>query len=121
MPTADVSIDRIAVIADSGGEIAGLIGIETFGTTGLLRSLVVDSRRRNSGLGRMLVDALENHARSRGIDDLWLLTIDAAGFFEQQGYIRKARIDAPQRVRETAEFSHLCPDDAVLMRKSLGD
>ena len=119
LPTADVSIDRIALIAEIDGNVAGLIGLEKFGDTGLLRSLVVDNRYRKSGFGRTLVDALELHAVEQGIDTLWLLTIDADGYFERFGYRQQDRDAAPPSIRATDEFAGLCPDDAIVMMKPL--
>ncbi|MDX1517455.1 MAG: arsenic resistance N-acetyltransferase ArsN2 [Woeseiaceae bacterium] len=119
LPTADVSLDRIALIAEVDGSVAGLIGLEKFGDTGLLRSLVVDNRYRKSGFGRQLVGKLEQHAQEQGIERLWLLTIDADGYFERFGYRQQERAAAPPAIRATDEFAELCPDDAVLMMKSL--
>ena len=119
LPTADVSLDRIALIAEVDGNVAGLIGLEKFGDTGLLRSLVVDNRYRKSGFGRTLVEKLEHHAREQGIDWLWLLTIDADAYFERFGYRKQQRDAAPPAIRATDEFAELCPDDAVLMMKPL--
>lgn len=119
LPTADVSLERIALIAEVDGSVAGLIGLERFGDTGLLRSLVVDNRFRKSGFGRALVEQLEQHARNEGIDRLWLLTIDADGYFERFGYRQQERAAAPPAIRATDEFEELCPDDAILMMKPL--
>lgn len=119
LPTADVSLERIALIAEVDNTVAGLVGLEKFGDTGLLRSLVVDNRYRKSGFGRTLVGELEKYALEQGIDSLWLLTIDADGYFERFGYRQKERSEAPPAIRATDEFAGLCPDDAVLMRKAL--
>lgn len=119
LPTEDVTLERIALIAEVDGNVAGLIGLEKFGDSGLLRSLVVDNRYRKSGFGRTLVGELENHALAQGIRTLWLLTIDADGYFERFGYRRKQRSEAPPAIRATDEFAELCPDDAVLMKKAL--
>ena len=119
LPTEDVTLERIALIAAVDGNVAGLIGLEKFGDTGLLRSLVVDNRYRKSGFGRTLVGQLEKHAQEEGIQALWLLTIDADGYFERFGYERKDRDDAPPVIRATDEFAELCPDNAVLMTKTL--
>lgn len=119
LPTEDVTLERIALIAEVDGDVAGLIGLEKFGDTGLLRSLVVDNRYRKSGFGRTLVGELENHALEQGIRALWLLTIDADSYFERFGYERRERDDAPPAIRATDEFAELCPDDAVLMKKTL--
>lgn len=97
----------------------GMIGLEQFGNIGLLRSLVVDSTARSAGTGRALVDALESWATDRGVAELWLLTIDADNYFATLGYEVQERQAAPGSIRNSAEFSSLCPDDAVLMRKTL--
>src|SRR5690606_9873621 len=51
----------------------GVIGLESFDRTGLLRSLAVDPASRGAGIGAELVAALEGQASDAGITDLWLL------------------------------------------------
>lgn len=119
LPVEDVSIERIALLAEYEGAVAGLIGLEQFESTGLLRSLVVDPAIRRSGLGKALVCALENKAVSLGIDSLWLLTTDKDAYFESLGYSRQSRTSAPPPITATDEFSSLCPDSAILMSKRL--
>jgi len=121
LPTADLTgahMERflVAVTSDSS---AGMIGLEQFKDTGLLRSLVVNPLARSSGVGRQLVAALEASALSQGIAQLWLLTIDADAYFAELGYEVIERDAAPDCIRQTREFSILCPGDAVLMRKVL--
>ena len=83
LPTDDLGPDRLDsfLVAEDGGALAGLIGLQVFGTTGLLRSLVVAKDARRAGLGGKLVGALESAAQTAGITDLWLLTVDAERFF----------------------------------------
>jgi amino-acid N-acetyltransferase len=121
LPVEDLSEERMAdfFVASRGGFPAGAIGVEAFSQVGLLRSLVVDPESRAAGLGRMLVAALEAHARRRGLTELWLLTIDAERYFRALGYTAKQRSEAPAAIRETAEFSRLCPGSAVLMYRKL--
>jgi amino-acid N-acetyltransferase len=121
LPVADLSLERLALVAvDPGtGSVVGAIGLEQLGELGLLRSLVVDREGRRTGLGGMLVVQLEALARLRGIRELWLLTIDADAYFTRHGYIARDRADAPEAIRKTEEFSSLCPGDAVLMQKPL--
>ena len=119
LPTADLTIDRLALVAIVDENLAGMIGLETFGSLGLLRSLVVSPECRRHGLGDQLVAALEDHARALGIIELWLLTLDAGPYFERLGYTGKPRSCAPADIVASDEFSSLCPDDALLMRKAL--
>lgn len=122
LPVDDLGEDRLDrfLIADSGDDVAGMIGIEDFGGVGLLRSLVVADTHRAQGVGEKLVAALEDAARKSGVRDLWLLTIDADGYFERLGFETRSRDTAPEVVRRTREFSELCPGDAVLMWKPIG-
>ncbi len=123
LPTDDVTPALVAALTVAKDvatrEIAGLVGLERFGEVGLLRSLVVAPAARGSGLGRQLVEHAEHSAKEAGISQLWLLTIDADRFFAAYGYREASRDDAPASIRESREFSELCPDDAVLMNKSL--
>ena len=121
LPTEDLGPQKLDgfLVAEDDGVLAGLIGLEIFDTTGLLRSLVVAKAARKGGLGGKLVGALESAAQTAGITELWLLTIDAEKFFERQGFTIVARDTAPASVRATEEFSDLCPDSAYLMMKTL--
>lgn len=121
LPTADLTPDHMQqfLVASVEDRPVGMIGLEHVGETGLLRSLVVDRRCRKTGLGRALVDALENRASDRGVTELWLLTIDADAYFLRLGYSIADREKTPRAIQATQEYSRLCPGDAVLMRKSL--
>ncbi len=119
LPTDDLDADMLACVAEANGLPIGAIGIEEFGSIALLRSLVMDSEFRGGGFGRILVEVLEDQVRKRGVAELWLLTIDADAWFQRLGYRAMSREHAPAEIAATAEFSSLCPDDAVLMQKRL--
>jgi amino-acid N-acetyltransferase len=119
LPTADLTIESLALVAEIEGVVAGLIGLEQFRNTGLLRSLVIAEEHRHAGLGRVLVGALEQLALEKNIAELWLLTIDADKWFASLGYLTQSRDAAPVVIQSTEEFSSLCPGDAVLMKKIL--
>lgn len=121
LPTDDLTPELMqAFLVLSGhGAPVGMIGLEAYGGVGLLRSLVVTEAARGVGAGRALVDALEAKAVAQGVSELWLLTIDADRWFARQGYRTRDRGAAPQAIRNTREFSGLCPGDAVLMSKAL--
>ena len=119
LPTDDLSSQHLALVAESEAGIRGIIGLEPCGDAGLLRSLVVAPDARGEGVGCLLVASLELLARERGMQELWLLTIDADAFFSTLNFRVRARDAAPRAVRASEEFSALCPDDAVLMSKTL--
>lgn len=116
------SLDGFLVACDPAAPapgVVGAIGLQAFGRTGLLRSLVVNAGSRGSGIGAELVAALEAQASTAGITDLWLLTIDAEVFFWKLNYRIVERDGAPDAIRATSEFTTLCPSSAHLMHKAL--
>ncbi|WP_256295962.1 arsenic resistance N-acetyltransferase ArsN2 [Haloarchaeobius salinus] len=108
-------------IAETDDECVGIGGLETDGSDGLLRSLVVAEQSRGEGYGTALCDALETSARENGVETLYLLTTTAAPFFRRRGYERVERENVPDRVRDTTEFADLCPASATCMRKGLAE
>jgi len=121
LPVDDLGAGKLGgfLIAENDAGVIGFIGLEVFGTAGLLRSLVVEKSIRNSGLGGKLIEALESAAEAAGIVELWLLTIDAERYFQRHNFELIDRSLAPDEIRQTSEFSTLCPDTAYLMRKVL--
>ena len=106
-------------VAGPAQEPYGVVGIQVFGKTALLRSLAVSESGRGKGLGSALVEHVEHHARSLGVRSIYLLTTTAAQFFETRGYNTVNREDAPTSIAETSQFSSLCPGSSALMIKVL--
>lgn len=121
LPTEDFTPEYLAYVAEDEGRIVAAIGFQGFGHTGLLRSLVVEDGTRFKGLGRQLVSALEAHAKQQGVHEIWLLTLDVDRYFMALGYEIRDRGEVPPEISGTAEFADLCPDDATLMSKRIGD
>jgi len=100
----------------------GLVGVEMCGMDALLRSLVVNPEHRSAGLGQTLVAHAESHARGQGARAIYCLTTTAEAFFRRRGYVDADRDRAPTAVRETREFSAICPaSSAFLVKKLLAD
>ena len=120
LPSADVrSKPGCFYVASEGDERVGVGGIESYGSDGLLRSVVVERPARGQGLGTALCDRLEAVAREDGVGTLYLLTTTARELFADHGYVEIDRSLAPEAIRETTEFADLCPEAAVCMRKRL--
>ncbi len=120
LPTSGVaaSIDQF-IVAESNGGIVGVIGLERYGTFGLLRSAAVSDSWRGKGVGRDLVERLLSDARRANIEGVYLLTTTAEGYFPSFGFSRIDREAAPPDVKQSAEFRDLCPQSAVVMELKL--
>ena len=120
LPTRDLESTRpeFAVIRERG-QVVAAGALQRFGSSALLRSVVVAEDHRGSGLGRMIVWRLERLARAARISELVLLTQTAAEFFARQGYRAITRTSAPQDVQASELFRSLCPISATCMLKGL--
>lgn len=98
---------------------AGVVGLEIFQQHALLRSLVVASDSRQSGCGQALVSGIEQLARSKGVNQLYLLTETAERFFADRGYDIIERQHLPEAITQTTQFRELCPQSATAMTKQL--
>lgn len=121
LPTSDLSDDSLQHFLGCGApdDLRGIVGLEILAPYGLLRSLVVAPAARNAGCAKALVRSLEEYASRQGIEWLYLLTETAEDFFLALGYAAVDRKLVPDPVRETEEFSSLCPGSATVMRKPL--
>ena len=119
LPTADLTAPGRSFYRFDASTIAGYGGLEGVGPDRLLRSLVVVHDLRGMGLGRTIVAALEDEARTLGVLRLHLLTNTAAPFFRACGYADADRTSAPASIAASAEFTSLCPASAAYLVKSL--
>jgi amino-acid N-acetyltransferase len=120
LPISDLGSTRPEfTVLSQDGRVVAAGALERYGSSALLRSVVVAGDRRGTGLGRAIVRELEQRACASGIGRLVLLTQTAAEFFADQGYRVIERFDAPRDVQASAEFRSLCPASATCMMKQL--
>lgn len=109
------------VYENDAGALLGVVGLELYGKAGLLRSTAVVESARGLGIAAKLIDRAVAHAQEKGLSALYLLTLDADGYFKRFGFAPIAREDAPPEIRTSAEFTRLCPDSAMPMKRRLGE
>ena len=103
-----------------GNQIIAAGGLENFRDEVLLRSVVTALDHRGQGFAEKLVRQLHRRASIASFQDSWLLTTTASDYFANKfGYSVIERTTAPLPIKNSGQFSQLCPDSAVLMRKSL--
>jgi len=106
-------------VADNQGTLVGAAGLEVYGASVLLRSVVVGDDWRGTGVGRSLIDHALDQARQHGIADVFLLTTTAEHYFPRFGFACVTRDSVTGDVKSSVEFQGACPASAVVMRKSL--
>ena len=120
LPTKDLpkQLDNF-LVARKTGETIGTIGLEVYGDRGLLRSLAVAPKFRKQGVAGKLLAWIEAVAVSQNIGEIYLLTETATDYFTSKGYRQVARPKVPLPVQKSSEFSHVCPQSAIVMKKIL--
>jgi amino-acid N-acetyltransferase len=122
LPTVDLETakPKFTVLRENG-DIVAAGALERFGSSALVRSVVVAGDRRGAGFGRIIVQELERVARAARIGRLILLTQTSPEFFAHHGYRVIGRSDVPQDVQRSEQFRSLCPVSAICMMKVLSD
>jgi amino-acid N-acetyltransferase len=102
-------------LAEVDGELAGVAGLERYGTSALLRSVAVSPTQRGRKVAQRLVDRLLEEARGDQIHDVYLRTTTAQDYFPKFGFAPVEVAEVPAAVRESVEFKGACPASAVTM------
>jgi amino-acid N-acetyltransferase len=122
LPTDDLTNEKMKnfmIARGKDGSIIGVVGVERYQESGLLRSLVVHPAYRGTGLGSLLTRKIESFALHNGVKTLYLLTMTSAYFFQRIGYEVTQRDNVPESIRKTEEFNNVCPVSAVCLFKVL--
>lgn len=120
LPTAGVPAEMERFwVAEHGGVIVGVTGVEMYGEAGLLRSVAVAAEWRRGGLARTLVNQALEAVRGDGCREVFLLTTSAERYFPRLGFVVIGRDTVPEGVRASVEFRGACPDTAVVMHRKL--
>jgi amino-acid N-acetyltransferase len=122
LPSVDIEKHLLNfLVLENVRNIIGTIGMELYGDTALLRSLAVEKNYRNKGFGQKLYYALKSKAAKINVINIYLLTETAEGFFSKEGFQKIAREQVPHSIKQTYEYSTLCPEGAVCMVKKLNE
>ena len=97
------------LLAEDDGRVVGCVHTEVRGERGYLGMLAVDPPRQGTGLGRLMVEAAENHCRNLGCRwmDLRVLSPrqELLPFYEKLGYmqVRTEKFQPPRPLKQQIE------------------
>ncbi|MEK9136912.1 MAG: arsenic resistance N-acetyltransferase ArsN2 [Bacteroidota bacterium] len=107
------------LVAEKNGLILGAIGLEVYGETALLRSVVVSLKDQRTGIGSMLYSRNLEQARRLGVRKLVLLTNTAEAYFAKRGFRKIDQKSVTGPITTSVEFTGACPSNAVCMEMTL--
>lgn len=106
-------------VAWEGNKLLGCGGVEIYEDVGLIRSVAVHPSFQNRGLGQKLVETIQKYSIEKGLNEIYLLTETAEEFFSKLEFNVIPRDEVDNRVKQSIEFTTLCPDSATCMVKTL--
>ncbi|MEE8592615.1 MAG: arsenic resistance N-acetyltransferase ArsN2 [Candidatus Bipolaricaulota bacterium] len=114
LPAQDLSDKAFKhfVVCMVNDAVVGAVGLERYGSSALVRSLVVSDRYRSLGIAAKLLLRIEMRAQESGVTRLFALTTTAQRYLEGKGFVVIERSQVPEAIRASAQFSELCPDSA---------
>jgi amino-acid N-acetyltransferase len=117
LPFKDISLNGniFLLYYDDEDNVIGSAGLEIYGEAGLIRSIAVSSKDRGKKLGTKIVDEMLLLARTKNLRSVFLLTETANEFFLKVGFQDFSRHDVPEAVKNSSEFSLVCPASAKCM------
>lgn len=119
LPVTDIQEDTLLYLLLDGDKVTGTAGLDIFDDCALLRSVSVVADARGKGYGKVLNEQIEKFAKDSGISCMYLITHTAKDFFDRQGYCVIDRTTAPNAIKQTDQFTGLCPSSAVVMKKTI--
>lgn len=103
------------------GTLEGVIGVETYGTSFLLRSLAVRAESRNQGIARSLLDEAFEFARNTGCFHAYLLTETIRDTMQRRGFREISRCQAPEAMHQSPFLQGVCKCSMPIMYKNIGE
>ena len=107
------------VATDDRGEVLACGALKEYSPSlAEISSLAVAREAQGQGLGRVVVQSLEEIARARGIGELFALTL-TPGFFETLGYDRTEHARYPEKIHRDClgcAFRSACREVCVAKR-----
>ena len=79
----------------------------------------MSKERRREKIGRAIYQHIEDLSQLMEMQNLYLLTETASEYFKKLGFVEITRDEAPDEIKNTKQFSSLCPASAIVMRKTI--
>ncbi|MCA0170505.1 GNAT family N-acetyltransferase [Bacillus sp. RAR_GA_16] len=112
------AIESFLLAESDTKELLGVIGLETIGTSGLLRALVLNRSQSTSERLLRFFDQVVLFAKKANLDELFLTSKEESFFFKVFGFSTISFEEVPTLVRENELFSKQS-EQRVIMRKRL--
>lgn len=120
LPSSDIHASHVELfVGVHHQELIATIGIETYDSVALVRSLCVKEAFRSQHIAEAMLQYLFQHCQDENIQSLYLLTTTAEHYFKRYGFETIERACVPMAIQQTQEYSSLCPSSALTLYKKI--
>jgi amino-acid N-acetyltransferase len=116
----NIEADHVLLFCEMSpaNELIGIIGLEIYETSALLRSLAVRDTQRGQGLAHSLLNEAIHFANQNRIIDLFLLTETIEQMMKQQyGFRLVPKELIPVDMIESPFFNGICPNCSIMHKR----
>lgn len=116
----NIEADHVLLFCEMSpaNELRGIIALEIYETSALLRSLAVSERHRGQGIAHLLLNEAIHFANQNSIIDLFLLTETIEQMMKQQYGFRLVPKDSiPVDMIESPFFNGICPNCSIMHKR----
>jgi len=107
-------------IAQSGGDLAGCVGLEDHGGIGLVRILAVHPDYEDEEIDRQLIEHIIDYARLSNMRELYAFADALHPYLEEVGFKQIGPDQLPPQIRDLPDFDQLCPEGSVCLKLEIG-
>lgn len=116
----NIEADHVLLFCEMSpaNELRGIIGLEIYENSALLRSLAVSERHRGQGLAHSLLNEAIHFANQNKIMDLFLLTETVEQMMRQQYAFRIVSKELiPIDMKDSPFFHGICPNCSIMHKR----
>jgi N-acetylglutamate synthase-like GNAT family acetyltransferase len=97
-------IKSFLVVEDEDQQLIGTVGVEQYGTEGLLRSLVLDSPIWTAKLSLEFLQLTLQYAEDQKMETIYLCAKGTNALFHQLGFREVDKEDVPESIKSSPHF-----------------
>lgn len=107
------------LIVKNENSVIACAGLEIYDNVSLLRSVSVHPEFQGKGIGKILINKIQETAEEKNISNLYLLTKTAEQFFNKFGFQVIERSTIHPFIKYSKELKGACPKIAICMKKEI--
>lgn len=115
----DPQTGKYYMAAREPGAIMGVLGLEAYGTSALLRSLAVGPQFKKCGIAKELMEYVLHVLHEQGFHEIYLLTNTAAKYLSRYGFMQIDRGQIPADILAESALGCICPNSSTCMHLKL--